>query len=79
MLALALSPQSAAAANDIHIVNSVAPADNCSVVVDNRVKDVINMYGYQRWQAQCHRLKGTRERTGLSTQIKVRPKPDGHH
>jgi hypothetical protein len=79
MLALALSPQSAAAAADIHIVNSVAPADNCSVVVDSRVKDVINMYGYQRWQEQCRRLKGTRERTGLTTQIKVHQKPDGHH
>ncbi|WP_420479966.1 hypothetical protein [Brevundimonas sp. FT23028] len=72
LLALALSGAAPLNPADIEVVNSAAGATaECTAAVDESVKDILRIMGYDRWKETCDQLQATAARTGLAPQVPV--------
>lgn len=71
-LALSASPLSA---SEFKIVNSAAGADDpCAYVVNDKVKQAFEIMDIPSLQKACERARGTSEKTGLKTTVRINPK-----
>jgi hypothetical protein len=63
---------SAAAADQIQVINSEAPNDDeCTLKVADEVKEQLKMMGMERWQELCKKAQQLRQRTGLEEKSKA--------
>ena len=73
MLPLSEAPAEAVVGKDVHIeLNTVGSAGSeCSVQIEQTVREYINTLGYDRWQKECEIAKRAREDATLHTKARL--------